>query len=93
MTKIFIKEDVIKSNNLTGEWELYARMNIGVDVLIGSSKSYNALKGIIGHFDAEAIESASNNNNYGLLFFACGYDGRKQTELMEEYSSIGVYVF
>ena len=35
----------------------------------------------------------SNNNNYGLLFYACGYDGRKQTELEQEYSAIGVYVF
>ena len=46
-----------------------------------SSTNKQALECYVNWYIDEIYEQATDNeNNYGLLFYACGYDGDKQTE-------------
>ena len=38
-------------------------------------------------------EAYGDDRNYGLAFYACGYDGRAQTEFTQDFKDLGAYVF
>ena len=35
----------------------------------------------------------NDENNYGIVFYACGYDGRAQQEFAQAWADNGVWVF
>ena len=58
-----------------------------------SSYDYNALKLFLEN-NRELLESYFNSdNNYGIGFYACGYDGRAQQEFAQSWADSGVLVF
>ena len=66
----------------------------GEEVLCISGKDKEAVQEVVSHFEEEIIKQNTSEENYGLLYQRCGFDGKRQCELsdyyMEEY---GVYVF
>ena len=59
-----------------------------------SSYDYNALKLFLEN-NKELLDSYFNDdeNNYGIGFYACGYDGRAQQEFAQAWADNGVRVF
>ena len=58
-----------------------------------SSYDYNALKLFLEN-NKELLEDYFNSDdNYGIGFYACGYDGRAQQEFAQDWSENGVRVF
>ena len=58
-----------------------------------SSYDYNALKLFLEN-NRELLESYFNSdNNYGIGFYACGYNGRDQQEFAQDWAENGVRVF
>ena len=59
-----------------------------------SSYDYNALKLFLEN-NKELLDSYFNDdeNNYGIGFYACGYDGRAQQEFAQALADNGVRVF
>lgn len=59
-----------------------------------SSYDYNALKLFLEN-NRELMEDYfnDNENNYGIGFYACGYDGRAQQEFAQAWRDNGVRVF
>lgn len=59
-----------------------------------SSYSYEALELFLKN-NKELLESYFNDdeNNYGIGFYACGYDGRAQQEFAQAWADNGVRVF
>ena len=58
-----------------------------------SSYSYDALKLFLEN-NRELLEEYHNSdNNYGIGFYACGYDGRAQQEFAKAWADNGVRVF
>ena len=58
-----------------------------------SSYDYNALKLFLEN-NRELMDSYFNDeNNYGIGFYACGYDGRAQQEFAQSWADSGVRVF
>ena len=59
-----------------------------------SSYDYNALKLFLEN-NKELLDSYFNDdeNNYGIGFYACGYDGRAQQEFAKAWADNGVRVF
>ena len=58
-----------------------------------SSYDYNALKLFLEN-NRELLESYFNSdNNYGIGFYACGYNGRAQQEFAQDWAENGVRVF
>lgn len=43
--------------------------------------------------DLIADQQADEKNNYGLAFYACGYDGKAQQEFISSWAEEGVSVF
>lgn len=59
-----------------------------------SSTNKQALECYVNWYIDEIYEQATDQeNNYGLLFYACGYNGNLQTRLQLEAEEDGVYVF
>ena len=59
-----------------------------------SSYSYEALELFLKN-NKELLDSYFNDdeNNYGIGFYACGYDGRAQQEFAQAWADNGVRVF
>ena len=58
-----------------------------------SSYSYEALEVFLKN-NKELLDSYFNSeNNYGIGFYACGYDGRAQQEFAQDWADNGVMVF
>lgn len=59
-----------------------------------SSYSYEALEVFLKN-NKDLLESYFNDddNNYGIGFYACGYDGRAQQEFAQAWADNGVRVF
>ena len=58
-----------------------------------SSYDYNALKLFLEN-NKELLEDYFNSDdNYGIGFYACGYDGRAQQEFAQDWADSGVRVF
>ena len=58
-----------------------------------SSYDYNALKLFLEN-NRELLDSYFNSDdNYGIGFYACGYDGRAQQEFAQAWADNGVRVF
>ena len=58
-----------------------------------SSYDYNALKLFLEN-NKELLEDYFNpDDNYGIGFYACGYDGRAQQEFAQAWADKGVRVF
>ena len=58
-----------------------------------SSYDYNALKLFLEN-NKDLLESYFNDDdNYGIGFYACGYDGRAQQEFAQDWADSGVMVF
>lgn len=58
-----------------------------------SSYDYNALKLFLEN-NKELLEDYFNpDDNYGIGFYACGYDGRAQQEFAQAWADNGVRVF
>ena len=58
-----------------------------------SSYDYNALKLFLEN-NRELLDSYFNSDdNYGIGFYACGYDGRAQQEFVQAWAENGVRVF
>lgn len=55
------------------------------------------LKGVKAFVEAcgDLIEDqqADDENNYGLAFYACGYNGKAQQDFIKSWEEIGVWVF
>ena len=59
-----------------------------------SSENLEALKEAIVFFDKALVsQDCDDKNNYGLLFYRCGFDGRMQSELTADFAKKGVHVF
>ena len=43
--------------------------------------------------DLIADKLADDENNYGLAFYACGYDGKAQQDFIDSWAEEGVSVF
>ena len=57
-----------------------------------SSYDYNALKLFLEN-NKDSLESYFNDeNNYGIVFYACGYDGRAQQGFAQAWADNGVRV-
>ena len=58
-----------------------------------SSYDYNALKLFLEN-NLELLKKYHNSDdNYGIGFYACGYDGRAQQEFAQDWADNGVMVF
>lgn len=58
-----------------------------------SSYSYEALELFLKN-NKELLDSYFNSDdNYGISFYACGYDGRAQQEFAQAWADNGVRVF
>ena len=58
-----------------------------------SSYSYEALEVFLKN-NKELLDSYFNSDeNYGIGFYACGYDGRAQQEFAQSWADSGVLVF
>ena len=58
-----------------------------------SSYDYNALKLFLDN-NLELLEDYHNSeNNYGIAFYACGYNGPAQQEFVQSWAEVGVKVF
>ena len=58
-----------------------------------SSYSYEALEVFLKN-NKELLDSYFNSDeNYGIGFYACGYDGRAQQEFTQAWADSGVMVF
>lgn len=58
-----------------------------------SSYSYDALKLFLEN-NREILEEYHNDdNNYGISFYACGYNGNAQDEFVQAWAENGVQVF
>ncbi len=59
-----------------------------------SSESYDALKLFLDN-NRETLESYFNDdeNNYGIGFYACGFNGTAQQEFAQDWADNGVRVF
>lgn len=57
-----------------------------------SSTNKQALEGYVNWYIDEIHEQAIETGNYGLLFYACGYDGDKQTEYKLKALEDGVLI-
>ena len=58
-----------------------------------SSYSYEALEVFLKN-NKELLDSYfSSDENYGIGFYACGYDGRAQQEFAQDWADNGVDVF
>ena len=58
-----------------------------------SSYSYEALEVFLKN-NKELLDSYFNSDdNYGIGFYACGYDGRSQQEFAQDWADSGVMVF
>ena len=58
-----------------------------------ASYDYNALKLFLEN-NRELLDSYFNSDdNYGIGFYACGYDGRAQQEFAQAWADNGVRVF
>ena len=58
-----------------------------------SSYDYNALKVFLDNNSELLKEYHNSENNYGIGFYACGYDGRAQQEFAQAWADNGVMVF
>ena len=58
-----------------------------------SSYDYNALKVFLDNNKELLSEYHNSDNNYGIGFYACGYDGRAQQEFAQDWADNGVMVF
>ena len=47
----------------------------------------------IGVIHAQALDNLENDNNYGLSFYACGFDGNAQNRMQEDAEIDGVELF
>ena len=41
----------------------------------------------------DLLDKISSDDNYGLAFHACGYDGQAQQDYIESWAELGVTVF
>ena len=58
-----------------------------------SSYDYNALKLFLENNLELLKEYHNSEDNYGIGFYACGYDGRAQQEFAQSWADSGVLVF
>ena len=58
-----------------------------------SSYDYNALKVFLDNNKELLSEYHNSDNNYGIGFYACGYDGRAQQEFAQSWADSGVRIF
>ena len=58
-----------------------------------SSYSYDALKLFLDNNLSLLEDYFNDENNYGIGFYACGYDGRAQQEFAQSWADSGVRVF
>ena len=58
-----------------------------------SSYDYDALKLFLENNRELLSEYHNSDNNYGIGFYACGYDGRAQQEFAQDWADSGVMVF
>ena len=58
-----------------------------------SSYDYNALKLFLENNRELLSEYHNSEDNYGIGFYACGYDGRAQQEFAQDWADNGVRVF
>lgn len=59
-----------------------------------SSENLKQLKEAVKFFDKSIVsQDCDDKNNYGLLFYHCGYDGKMQSDLSVDFAKKGVYVF
>ncbi|RAM09875.1 hypothetical protein DPF85_05910 [Limosilactobacillus fermentum] len=55
-------------------------------------KSRNQVYLVVIDWALEIHEQATDNRNYGLLFYACGYNGKAQTETKQLYERKGIEI-
>lgn len=65
----------------------------GEEIVSINGEDPEAVKETAYDFLNEIYRQMEKDENHGLLFHACGFDGRAQTELRSEYKEIGVNVF
>ena len=58
-----------------------------------SSYDYNALKLFLENNRELLSEYHNSDNNYGIGFYACGYNGTAQQEFAQGWADSGVRVF
>ena len=58
-----------------------------------SSYDRDALKLFLDNNSELLKEYHNSENNYGIGFYACGYDGRAQQEFAQDWADSGVRVF
>ena len=58
-----------------------------------SSYSYDAIKLFLDNNEELLEEYHNSEDNYGIGFYACGYDGRAQQEFAQYWADNGVRVF
>ena len=57
---------------------------------------YGTLKGLKKFVKEDLdvlLDKISSDDNYGLAFHACGYDGQAQQDYIESWAELGVTVF
>ena len=64
------------------------------DVLFYPCGNLKGVKAFVEAYgDVIADKLADAENNYGLAFYACGYDGKAQQEFISSWAEEGVSVF
>lgn len=82
-------------NKIIEKDETVVGMYQGKKVVSIHGTNVESVQEVVEHFE-EAIlrQREDHDNNYGLLFYCCGYNGRAQQEVAEYYrETYGVYVF
>ena len=80
--------------NIAGTGFMWHPVTDEGDVLFypcGELKGVKAFVEACGNLIADKLED--EGNNYGLAFYACGYDGKAQQALINDWAEEGVAVF
>ena len=58
-----------------------------------TSSDKNALELFVKNYQYELDEYFNSDDNYGIAFYACGYNGTAQDEFIQSWKEVGVEVF
>lgn len=64
------------------------------EILVYPCGDLKGVKEFVAEYkDLLEIQREDTDNNYGLAFYECGYNGKAQQEFIESWAEIGVCIF
>lgn len=69
---------------IDGQWMFYP---------FSADEDFEELKAFVDIYKEEIVKKRYSNENLGLGFYICGYNGEAQNRLCDKWSARGVHVF